>query len=356
MSRRRWVLTPIACALFAAASLSWSPVIAGQQNQKLDKVQQQETQAAARIADAVAAGQPVTADIGMSIKLDSVKALNSLTRVPFVLSLDPAQVPASKAITLYLRLVARTPVPAAAPAAASAGARPAAAAPAAPEFAFQGAHFIDLKAPAPGEPYRVTRAFSVPAGDYDLYVIVKDRAPVRKGDKSPQKAGFLKQVITVPDLWGGGLTTSSVILIQETKILDRPLTAEQEDEQPYTFGMNAVVPASGTRFSRKSELAATFYIYNTAQDRGKKPDIAVEYGFYQRTPDKGEKFFNKTQTQMFNAASLPAAFDADIHALRVVQSVPLAPFPEGEYRLEIKVTDKLSGSVITRNIPFSVVP
>jgi hypothetical protein len=36
------------------------------------------------------------------------------------------------------------------------------------------------------------------------------------------------------------------------------------------------------------------------------------------------------------------------------QAVPLASFPEGEYRLEIKVTDKLANKSVTRDVNFSV--
>ena len=34
--------------------------------------------------------------------------------------------------------------------------------------------------------------------------------------------------------------------------------------------------------------------------------------------------------------------------------IPMAPFPAGEYRLEIKVTDKPSGKVVTQNVNFTV--
>jgi hypothetical protein len=34
--------------------------------------------------------------------------------------------------------------------------------------------------------------------------------------------------------------------------------------------------------------------------------------------------------------------------------VPLASFPEGEYRLEIKVTDNVSKQTITKNVTFTV--
>jgi hypothetical protein len=36
------------------------------------------------------------------------------------------------------------------------------------------------------------------------------------------------------------------------------------------------------------------------------------------------------------------------------QELPLGSFPEGEFRLEIKVTDKLSGKTLTHNVTFVV--
>jgi len=35
--------------------------------------------------------------------------------------------------------------------------------------------------------------------------------------------------------------------------------------------------------------------------------------------------------------------------------VPLASFPEGDYRLEIKITDKLAAKSLVRNVNFTVV-
>ena len=34
--------------------------------------------------------------------------------------------------------------------------------------------------------------------------------------------------------------------------------------------------------------------------------------------------------------------------------MPLASFPEGDYRLEIKVTDKIANKSLTRDVNFSV--
>ena len=52
---------------------------------------------------------------------------------------------------------------------------------------------------------------------------------------------------------------------------------------------------------------------------------------------------------------MPPAFDLSMgHQLQTGQAVPLAQFPEGDYRLEIKVTDKLANKTVTRDVNFSV--
>ena len=52
---------------------------------------------------------------------------------------------------------------------------------------------------------------------------------------------------------------------------------------------------------------------------------------------------------------LPPAFDLSMgHQLQTGQAVPLAGFPEGDYRLEIKVTDKLANKSVTRDVNFTV--
>jgi hypothetical protein len=96
-------------------------------------------------------------------------------------------------------------------------------------------------------------------------------------------------------------------------------------------------------------------IYNPKTDAGNKPDVLVEYNFYAKDNAGTEKFFNKTNPQNLNAQTLPPQFDfAAGHQLQSGQAVPLASFPEGEYRLEIKVTDKLANKTLTRDVNFSV--
>ena len=74
-----------------------------------------------------------------------------------------------------------------------------------------------------------------------------------------------------------------------------------------------------------------------------------------RRRPEGEKYFNKTAPQQLNASTLPPQFDvAAGHQLPGSLVVPLASFPEGDYRLEIKVTDKISGKTLTQNVNFTV--
>jgi hypothetical protein len=117
--------------------------------------------------------------------------------------------------------------------------------------------------------------------------------------------------------------------------------------------------------TKKNELSVFFLIYNPQADGTNKPDINIEYNFCQIMPGNqpgadepckaGEKFYNKTEPQSMNASTLPPQFDLKMgHQLQTGQAVPLAGFPEGDYRLEIKVTDKLASKTVTRDVLFSV--
>jgi hypothetical protein len=114
------------------------------------------------------------------------------------------------------------------------------------------------------------------------------------------------------------------------------------------------VPSIDMKFSKANELNIIFWVYNPGLDAAKKPDVTIEYAFHQKVGD-AEKYFNRTRPQKLDAQSLPPEFDlAAGHQLPGGQTIPLASFPEGEYRLEIKVTDNLSKKTITRDVRFTV--
>jgi hypothetical protein len=367
MHIRRWVLTPLVIALFISAAVSLAPVIAQQQQQqpkidkKVDQGQKFDIQQLVSAAEAAKAGSGPT-EIAASFHCDFLKAQEGRTFVPFTVTVDAAQMPASRALNMFVRVVNKSLETAApAPADAKKDSKDAKNQPknAHPEYVFQQLYLVNAPAAAPGQPYRISRSFAVPAGDYDVYVVLKERPPydAKDREKIPTKTGAVKQKVTVPNYWSTDLVTSSVILAEKVEGLSQPLTAQEAAEQPYTFGMTQIVPAPSPTLSKKADLSVVFLVYNTGLDANKKPDVTIEYGFYQKVAEaeKGEKFFNKTNPQVFSAATLPAQFDPAMgHQLVAGQAVPLGSFPAGEYRLEIKITDKLTGKTLTQNVQFFV--
>ncbi len=356
MQIRRWVVMPFAVALLIASAASQNPVYAQKPDKNQEKAQKEEIGAVLKAADALAAGQPTPADFTLTMTSDYLKAQEGRTYVPFTVSI-PAEPAPPTGLWAYVRVASKNAPPPPAPADKkdkkddkNKG----------PEYAFEDTYPLDLKAAEPGQPYRFSRAFSVPAGDYDVIVVLKERAPIEKDKKVKNpvyKYGTLKHALTVPNFWAGELAISSVILAADVAPLTAPLTPQEVREQPYTLGTTKITPVTSNKLTKKSELSVVFIIYNTGQDANKKPDVAVEYGFYQKvaTEPNGEKFFNKTNPQNFNATTLPPQFDPALgHQLVAGQSVPLGSFPEGEYRLEIKVTDKLAGKNLVKNVPFFV--
>ena len=215
---------------------------------------------------------------------------------------------------------------------------------------FRDLSFVDLPEPTEGQ-IRISRAFAVPAGDYDVFLALRERPT--KDQKTAPKIALLNESITIPDL-GSQLTVSSIFLADKIEALAAPLNREQQLRQPYTLGTMAIVPSIGSSVPKTGELSVIFFVYNTGVDAAKKPNVEVEYNFHQKTSE-GEKFFNKTNPQQFNAETLPPQFDiAAGHQVVGGQTVPMASFAPGEYRLEVKVNDKISGQSLTRSVAFTV--
>jgi hypothetical protein len=293
-----------------------------------------------------------------------IKAQGEKTYVPFTLAFDPGTLQAKTPMALYLRVDERggaTPPPATPPdpkKKEKGGAEPPA------EFAFEDLYFFELPAAANGEPHRVSRAFAVMPGEYDVYVAVRERPAGAAAGAKPQKPdpadaslrlATLKETLTVPSFTGPQLTTSSIIVADDVEVLQAPLSNERQAEHPYTFGQMQIVPATDFTFTKKDELSIVFWIYGAAADTStNKPDVTIEFKFHQRQDGK-ETYFNKTDPQALNAQTLPPQFDlAAGHQLPGSLAVPLASFPEGEYRLEIELVDKVANQTITRDINFTV--
>jgi hypothetical protein len=345
-------------AIILAVAFSAAPF--AQNDKKQSDAQKKEIQNIVKIVDGLAAGQPAPNDLSLAwVREDLLKAQGNKQYVPFTIAIDPSKVSGGN-VALYWRVVSKDAAPAAATAPA------AAAAPKKdddkdkdkkkPDYAYEDITFVPVTA---GQtPMRISRSFTVPAGNYEVFVIAKEPTPEKPAKNAPApKMSALKQSVTVPDFWSGDLATSSVIVATRIDPLPAPLTPQQQADRPYALGAMEIVPAFETRFTKTSELSTFMLIYNPKVDATNKPDVTVEYNFYQKPAGQPEKFFNKTSPQSLNAQTLPPNFDfAAGHQLQSGQAVPLASFPEGDYRLEIKVTDKIANKTLTRDINFTVGP
>jgi hypothetical protein len=347
--------------LSTAVALAFSVALVAQKkdDKKQSDAQKKEIQDVVRFVDGVAAGQPAPNDLGLSwVREDFLKATGNKQYVPFTITYDPSKV-TGQGIALYWRVVSKDAA-AAAPAAVPPGKndkndkdKKDDKKPPAPRFAYED---LNMLTATPGQtgPARISRSFTVNSGSYDVFVVLKEANSQQKNAPAP-KMSLIKQTVTVPDFWNADLSTSSIIVAQRIEPLNAPLSPNEQAERPYALGMMEITPAFDMKFSKKSELSTFMLIYNPKTDSMNKPDVTVEYNFYQKPAGAPEKFFNKTNPQALNATTLPPQFDmAQGHQLQTGQAVPLASFPDGDYRLEIKVTDKLANKSLTRDVNFTV--
>jgi len=192
----------------------------------------------------------------------------------------------------------------------------------------------------------------VPAGSYDVYIVLHERGAAG----APGKTAVLKQPLDVPNYGAGEFATSTVILAERVDQLPSPITPDAQSEHPYAFGQTEIVVSPDHKFKKSQELIVLLQIYNPMVTPEKKFNLDATYTFYRQ--DAGtEKKFNNTDPQTFSSESMGAGFDPTGNSsIQAGQGVPLQSFPEGSYRLEIKITDKLSSKVLTQNVNFTVVP
>ena len=358
MLRRTFVLSLM-------VALAGGPTLRAQKDKKQDEAQKKEIQNVVKVVDDVATGQPAPDDLSIAwVREDVLKAQGNKEYIPFTVSVDPSKVSGGR-VAFYWRVV---PKGSAATEVATTGQKKDDKKDKdkkKSDYAYEDVSFVQA---ASESPMRISRSFTVPAGEYDVFVVAKEPTPDKTAKNAPApKMSVLKHSVTVPDFWNGELNTSSLIIAQRIDPLPAPLTDQQRADRPYALGMMEIIPAPDTKFTKKSELSTFLLIYNPKTDSANKPDVMVEYSFCQAgtgsepksgEPCKaGEKFFNKTNPQNLNAQTLPPEFDlAAGHQLQSGQAVPLASFPEGQYRLEVKITDKIANKSLTREVNFSVNP
>ncbi len=312
-----------------------------------------------RLADTAMNGR-AESDFAIEWRNDFFKA-QAGTFVPFTVTVERANLSAASAL-MYVRAVRREAAPPAQRRARQV------------RYPFDLIFAVNLAGPGEG-PVRITRGFAVPAGEYDVYVALRERASDPPSSEPRLKAAVLKQPLSVPDFWDGGLTTSSVILADRIDAL--PGTpADDVLERPYVIGENEIHPAADSSFRKDRELIVVFLIYNASVSADRNFDIQVDYHLFRTVPPGtapvapasrdaegdhpaariGERYMTHTNPQRFKPSLMGAHFDpAAGHPMMAGQGILLSSFQEGEYRLGITVTDLLSRKSLSRDVTFRVV-
>lgn len=346
----------------------------------LSNVERVEVSELSKLVDAVAAGQLPGGDAWLRWQNHFLRAPDGKTYVPFGISIEEAP-EGFESVAVYVRVTPRGvrptsepkqtgdftgmapgQIPVSVPERQFSRGAPVAgensAALAAMERAlrslrthtFEDVHFVNFGRVPVGEARVVHRALAVPAGEYDIFVSIRERRSATRRGAAPKWA-VIRRALDVPDFSKPELSVSSIIVADRLDQLRAPLNAKEQTERPYALGGIEIVPAPDTNFTRDEQLTVVFFVHNPSIDAGGKADVTVDYRFFQLAIP--EKFFRQTAPQVFNAAT-GSSLDPKAHQIPVDAIVPLAPFPPGPYRLDITVRDRLAGSAVTRQLVFTV--
>jgi hypothetical protein len=338
---RGMVALCVTLSVAAGSSALLAQKVDKQQEEKRSKAEQLDIAVLLRAVDVVAAGQATPTDTMVTWESNHfIRSQDGTTYVPFTLHIDRSKV-TSPTVAIYVRVDPRGTPPPAPPSKDNKDKDKAAAI-----HPWENVFFATV-----GPEGKLSRAFQVKGGDYDVYISVKEKGTVEKADKNfNPTVAVAKKELSVPDFNKPDLTTSSVILATAIQPLAAGTTAQ---EDPYVFGPMQIVPSPDAKYKKADTLEVIYWIYGATGDAAGKPDVLIENSFNQKTAD-GEKFFNKTQPQEIDAQALPPNFTANSGPIPGTLQVPLLSFPPGDYRLEIKITDKPSGRSVTQNVNFSV--
>jgi hypothetical protein len=288
-----------------------------------------------KLVEQAAAGQPVPSDLTLAWQCHVLKAESNVDLTLFTLKVVNGEF-TSFPLAMYLRVV-KHGAPAPAP-----GPRDALA-----QYPFEDVALFDK--PSDG---RISRAFVAPAGQWDVYVALRGAATL---DTPVPPTVVFKQEVDLPDL-STDLAVSSPIVADkiEADLENKRLDFEDQLDQPYRLWGARITPALEERFGHGMKLSVVFLVYNTGVAANDKPDVVIDYNFFQKM-GTSDRFLGRTSSQSLNPGTLRPDFSLAAGDLLVAgQDMPLDRFPDGDFRLEIKVTDNTSGKSLTRNVNFTV--
>ena len=171
-------------------------------------------------------------------------------------------------------------------------------------------------------------------GLYRLSLAVKD---VNSGN-----TGTLELRMEVPRFEGDNLATSSLILADQIE----KVPTKRVGLGPFVIGDTKVRPAVGEAFTRDQKLGIYLQVYNMKPDEtGNKPAATIQYSLLNLKNNQPVLELEE------EAAKLP---DASPFQAVVEKLLPLSALEPGKYKLQIKVTDKVTKRSVTPSAEFTV--
>lgn len=196
----------------------------------------------------------------------------------------------------------------------------------------------EADSPASGLVYQARR--NLKAGTYTQATIVEDR--IVKG-----QMGTLVAPLVVPDFSAKAFAMSTVSLLASFRKEEAGIgPGDEKGGGLYTMGSFRLVPRAANLLTRADVLAFYYQVYNPGNDATSgRPNLEATYSFFLKDAS-GWKPFRKPVVRGVNQVEL---FEVEIKALiAATQALP------AEFRMEAKVTDKVTNQSLTKEIQFTV--
>ncbi len=176
------------------------------------------------------------------------------------------------------------------------------------------------------------RGFILEPGRYKVDVIVRD---TKSGAAGLRQVGFV-----VPEFSADRLSTSSIVLAAKLENLESGAAIT-----PFVIGTTKVIPNLSGTFRRNQPVGVYLQIYNAAIDQTTlRPAADAEYVLLKNGKEIGK------QTEDWREIN-----DAGqrLTLSRLLDSRSLEP---GEYQIQIRIRDHVSGETIAPSATFKIVP
>jgi len=196
----------------------------------------------------------------------------------------------------------------------------------------------DSSVPSGSLTYQARR--NLKPGVYTQTIVIEDK--VVKG-----QMGSVVATITVPDYSAKAFAMSSLTLLASFGRQDADLGPDEGASGGlYSMGSFRLVPRATATLQKSDTLAFYYQVYNPAPEQASgKPNLESTYSFFIKDAT-GWKPFRKPAVKPVGQVELFVIELKDL--LKPDQPLPV------DFRMEAKITDKVSGATLTHDLLFSV--